>query len=130
MNKPLQILGTWRLITYETWNAEGEVTEPLGTSPVGFAVFDDTGHAFIQLARRTGQDKSAEAIDAAAHSFVAYFGTLTINEEHTELTVAVDASNLPRYVGSRQVRPFKVTDDTLVLGVPGQYRATLHRVSA
>jgi len=117
------LLGTWRLATYEVWNAAGGIDQPMGPSPAGYAVFDATGHAFIQLARGAGEDTSA-----VAASFVGYFGRYTMNEAGTEFTVTVEAANAPHYVGSLQVRPFKIDGDTLVLGIPGQYRATLHRV--
>ena len=118
------LLGTWRLLSYETWDAEGAVTQPCGMTPAGFAIFDTTGHAFIQLARSSAEGST---VDEVAGSFTAYFGSLAINEAGTELVITVEASNAPSYVGSRQVRPFKIDGDRLVLGIPGQYRATLRR---
>jgi hypothetical protein len=126
MGKDAQLIGTWRLVTYETWNAEGTIVEPLGASPAGYAVFDAAGHAFIQLALRADTEAGP---DRVAQSFVAYFGTYVIDAAAAELTIAVEASNQPGYVGSRQLRPYRIADDTLVLGIPGQYRATLRRAS-
>ena len=121
------LLGTWRLVSYETWNAAGDVSQPLGAPPAGYAVFDATGHAFIQLAQ--GSAHGARA-DDVAKSFMAYFGTFTVDDENTEITIFVEASNAPSYVGSLQVRPFQIRGDMLVLGILGQYRATLHRAAA
>jgi hypothetical protein len=121
------LIGTWRLARFETWNVDGGIEQPLGPSPAGYAVFDATGHAFIQLARAAAAGVSAEAI---AGSFVAYFGSFTLNDDKTEFTVLVEASNLADYVASHQVRPFQISGNTLVLGIPGLYRATLHRVAA
>ena len=118
--------GTWRLLSYETWTAEGVATEPLGPAPAGFAVFDAAGHAFIQLARAADDGLDAGAL---AQSFIAYFGTFTVDEAGSEFTVLVEASNMPAYVGSRQVRAFRIDGDTLVLGVEGQYRARLRRAA-
>jgi hypothetical protein len=44
------------------------------------------------------------------------------------LTVHVEGSNMPSYTGTDQVRPFRLAGDTLFLGIPGQYPATLLRV--
>lgn len=127
MHSDNPLIGTWRLVSYETWNAAGDVSQPLGAPPAGYAVFDKTGHAFIQLA--LGGSKGAPA-DEVAKSFMAYFGTFAVNDENTEVTIFVEASNAPSYVGSLQVRPFQISGDMLVLGVLGQYRATLHRAAA
>jgi len=109
------ILGTWRLVRYEVWES-GKVTAPMSDRPSGYAVFDATGHAFIQL------------MHPETHAFGAYYGTVTIDEPTHVLTIAVEGSSIPNYVGTRQVRPFRITADTLRLGVPGEYQATLVRV--
>ena len=125
------IAGTWRLSTYEVWTPEGQVSTPLGASPVGYAVFDDTGHAFIQLARSPDpetQELDTEKIRASlADSFTAYFGTYSVNAEGTKLTVRVEGSNRTPFVGSIQERMFSIAGATLTMGRPGQYRAVLSR---
>lgn len=125
------IAGTWRLCTYEVWTPEGQISTPLGESPVGYAVFDEAGHAFIQLARAPDQSidrLNAEGVrEALADSFTAYFGKYLIDTEGTKLTIRVEGSNRASYVGSVQERMFALAEHTLIMGQPGQYRAVLSR---
>lgn len=117
MQKPDPLAGTWRVSSYETWNAQGQTVTPFGDAPSGYAVFDTTGHAFIQM--------MGTAPDSA---FAAYYGTYTIDDAGQTVTIHVEGSSMPSYTRTDQVRPFRVEGDTLTLGVPGQYRATLVRV--
>jgi hypothetical protein len=129
MSKTSPLIGTWRLRSYETWSPEGHASEPLGAAPIGYAVFDDTGHAFVQLARSPGTAglDSDAAREVLAGSFLAYFGSYAVKAEGSKLTITVEASNKASYVGSAQERVAEVVGDTLTLGQPGQYRATLTR---
>jgi hypothetical protein len=132
MQAAIDLIGSWELQRYETWNSEGVVVTPLGEAPVGFAVFDAAGHAFIQLARRPPDvdDPFSDAMaQDLANSFGAYFGTFRLDAAQTRITIRVQASNMASYVGTDQVRPFVITGDQLTLGVPGEYRAVLKRAS-
>jgi len=129
------LIGTWRVLRYETWNSQGLKLTPFGDPAAGYAVFDATGHAFIQLMRTPPAEPFAspaaptpEEIRTAYFGFAAYYGTYTIDEAGRMVTIHVEGSNMPSYTGTDQVRPFRVEGETLTLGVPGQYRATLVRV--
>jgi hypothetical protein len=124
MATPNPLLGTWRVESFERWE-NGTLNQPLGAPPAGYAVFDETGHAFIQLGRAATSDRSPKEI---AQSLMAYFGAYSIADD--ELTVTVEASNIPAYIGSTQVRRFARDGDRLTLGVEGQYQAKLRRVTA
>jgi hypothetical protein len=126
------LIGSWELQRYETWSGDGVAATPFGESPVGFAVFDAAGNAFIQLAQRPPDADTPfpETVSRRlADSFGAYFGPCDVDSAKSEITIRVLASNIVSYVGSVQKRPFVVTGDQLVLGVPGEYRATLKRAS-
>jgi hypothetical protein len=110
------LVGTWRFITYELWDARGNVQQPLG-APSGYIVFDRTGHAFVQLME-----------PKRALTFGAYYGAYRVNPILGQLTVAVEGANAPDMLATQQVRPYRITGDTLILGVAGEYRATLLRV--
>ena len=120
------IVGTWRLVRYEIWQ-DGAVSEPLGRHPGGYIVFDATGHAFVQIT--VGPD-TALAAAVRAGTFGAYFGSFTVRRTADSAIVAirVEGANDPGYVGTTQYRPFVMRADSLVLGVPGEYRATFTRV--
>lgn len=116
-SEPDALISTWRVVSYETWNPQGQVSTPFGDAPSGYAVFDATGHAFIQL---MGNSPGA--------AFAAYYGTYTTDHDARVVTIRVEGSNVPSYIGTDQVRPYRVDGENLTLGVPNEYRATLVRV--
>lgn len=119
------LLGTWRAVSYETWDAKGTRQAPFGPSPTGYLVLDATGHAFVAL----GESVAASASRAEAPAFAAYVGTYTVDAAQSLLRIQVEGSNLPGYPGSVQERKYSLQRDTLILGMDGQYRATLARVA-
>lgn len=135
MSTPDPLSGTWRLLRYEAWDSRGRISTPFGDPAAGYAVFDATGHAFIQLTRTPAVPPFAspvaptpDELRAAYFGFAAYHGTYTIDGASQTVTIHVEGSSLPSYTGTQQVRPFRIDGDTLTLGVPNQYLATLVRV--
>jgi len=70
--------------------------------PPAFAVFDTTGRAFVQL----GKAFSVGSKEEVAKSLMAYFGPCTLDGD--TLSVIVESSNMPGYVGSTQTRKFSL----------------------
>jgi hypothetical protein len=115
------LIGSWRVVRFQRWDKDGAESLPLGAQPVGAVIFDATGTVSIQLGR--GNDGgTAEEI---AKSFMAYFGPFSTAGD--ALTITVVASNMPDYIGSTQKRTFKLSGDSLTIGTPGRYQATLER---
>jgi hypothetical protein len=124
MSQQNPLAGTWRVESFERWE-DGSMKQPLGANPAGYAVFDDTGHAFVQLGRPTTAGHTPKEI---AQSLMAYCGPYAVDGD--KLTVTVEASNMGAYIGSTQTRRFSREGDRLTIGVEGQYQAKLRRVSA
>lgn len=110
----LAVVGTWRLLEYVAWDSTGTPRHLFGSPPSGYAVFDAAGSAFIQI-MKIGD----------ASSLAAYYGSFSVNPSGDSLSIRVEGSNIPSYLQTIQRRPFRIRGDTLVLGVTGQYRATL-----
>ena len=55
-----------------------------------------------------------------------YFGPYSVAGD--VLTVVVESSNMPDYIGSTQSRVFEREGDTLTLGTPGAYQAVCKRL--
>ena len=128
-------VGTWRAVRYQTWDAQGRVATPIGDPPSRYVVFADTGRAFVHLMRTPAVKPFAspnaptpEEIRDAYFAYAGYYGTYTVDEAARILTIRAEGSNMPSYTGTDQVRPYRMSGDTLFLGVPGQYQATLVRV--
>jgi hypothetical protein len=116
------LVGTWRFARYQTWDTAGVPTMPFGVVPSGYIVFDGNGVAVVQLSTRVSPTDTAQDV-----SFGAYYGTYTIDPGDT-VRIKVEGANFSGYAGTTQVRPFRIAGDTLYLGVPREYLATLVRV--
>ena len=117
------LIGTWRVTSFTRWNKEGAASQPLGPHPMGYAVFDATGHAFIQLGRGPNDGGFPDEI---AKSVMVYFGPYEVRGD--TLKVTVESSNMADYLGSVQERQFEISGDAMKIGTPGKYQATLMRV--
>lgn len=117
------LVGVWRVATFETWDSAGSVARPYGDRPSGYAVFDPAGLAFIQMMAVDGGEPRPS-------TYISYYGPFDTDAAGTTLTVRVEGSNRAGYLGTEQVRRYSVAGDTLRLGIPGEYQATLGRVTA
>jgi hypothetical protein len=127
------ILGPWKLISMEATSREGEVFYPFGESPSGMILYDSSGY-MSYTAMRSGRPKSAsgdlaggtfEEIKTAFEGFDAYCGTYTLNLEENVITHQVEASKLPNWEGSEQVRFFQLSARSLIIDTPPiQFRDT------
>ena len=115
------LIGTWRVTGFSEWRDSRE-RHPLGENPVGYAIFDAAGRIFIQLSKSPGRGVSPEEM---AGSFIAYFGTFKVNGD--TLIVAIESGNEPGDVATAQTRTITQDGDTLSIGIPGQFMATLQR---
>jgi hypothetical protein len=123
MTSTNNLIGTWRVVSFTRWNKEGVAGQPLGAHPTGYAVFDATGHAFIQLGRSPNDGGFPDEI---AKSLMCYFGPYTISGDLVKVTV--EASNIADYLGSVQERNFEVSGNAMTIGTPGKYQAKLQRI--
>jgi hypothetical protein len=118
-----QLVGTWRLVRYFDTDASGKRTYPFGDKPIGYLVYDSTGHMSAQVMRTppprfaSGDDaKGTDAeVRAAYDGFVAYFGTYRVDEAKSVVTHVVEGSLRPSYVGTDQPRPVELRDDALII---------------
>jgi hypothetical protein len=132
------LIGTWALVRYEDTDAAGKVTKRFGEHPKGYFVYDATGHVNIQFASNPPVpvpnvgDASAREQGGAFRDYAAYFGTYRIDIANGTVTHVVEGSLRADYLGTEQVRPFKVVGDVLTIRMtqPNGSKAirVLHRV--
>lgn len=118
------LIGTWRFVRYIVWDSGGVTSTPFGDPPSGYTIFDANGMAFVQLMRREPPGSGM----FGPPLFGAYYGPYTINASSDTVTVAVEGASIAQYLNTQQVRPFRISNDTLRLGITGDYEATLVRV--
>jgi len=108
-----KILGIWRLVSYEVeFQATGEREPVLGKNPTGYAIFTPEGRAFFIL---TGEGRKAPNTDQdradLLKSIIAYTGMYRL--EGDKFITKVDVSWNPAWVGTEQVRFFRLDGDRL-----------------
>jgi len=119
-----RLVGTWRIIRDIDTDSSGKVTYPFGENPIGYFVYDPTGHLSVQIMRMparppfaSGDDDSGTdaEVRAAYAGYVAYFGTYRVDEANSVVTHVVEGSLRPSYTGTEQPRPFKLKGDVLII---------------
>jgi len=118
-----ELLGAWRLVTWQMIGADGAVSYPLGDDAIGQLTYDDSDQMSAQLVRvdqprfasDDWQQASADEMSAAWPSYFGYFGTFTVDTQAAEVTHHIDAGWFPNLAGTEQVRPYRFEAGQLVL---------------
>ena len=121
-----QLIGTWRLVSFEYHLANGTAVEAYGARPAGLLVYDANGlmaaqimnpdrPRFVSGDRRKG---TYEELHAAVEGYIAYFGTYDVNEAEGYVTHTEAGDIFPNAVGTNQRRDVELEGDRLVLSVP------------
>lgn len=122
---PVSLAGTYRLAACELLWADGRVELPYGADPEGLLVYTSGGYVTGHLMRRdvtkfrTGaRQASAEQAKEAFLGYLGYYGTYSVDEEGGTVTHRVLGSWHPNWVGTDQVRHFRLEGETLVIETP------------
>ena len=109
------LIGTWRLVRYEDTSGDGKVSYRFGEHPLGYFVYDPTGHLSVQIMRNppTVPFASSAATEAevreAYAAYGAYFGTYRVDKAKHVLHHIVEGSLNASYMANPdQVRPYRL----------------------
>jgi len=95
------LIGTWRLVRFESRFKNGKVEYEFGPHPLGYFVYDTTGHLSIQIMRNPplprfasgDADTSTDAEKVQAfQAYVGYFGTYRVDKAKGVLHHLVEGS--------------------------------------
>jgi hypothetical protein len=123
-----QLIGSYKLISYDTYGRDGTVTKAPYT--IGQISYDAAGRMSAQLMRENRQKLSSPATEAeraAAYSgFISYFGHYELDVEKRTVTHHVEGAVSPNMVGNGLVRHFEFSPDgkSLFLSVKDGDRVT------
>ncbi|MCC6778875.1 MAG: lipocalin-like domain-containing protein [Hyphomicrobiales bacterium] len=120
-----ELAGVWRLKAFEFTDAKGGVFLPLGEQPQGALVVSADGYAVISF---SASDRSRFASDdvfagtleeraAAAAGYVSFGGPCEVTD--TAISVEVEQSSFPNWVGGKQVRLYERRGNRLTLRTSG-----------
>jgi len=116
--------GTWKLAGWRRIGDDGSVEYPLGTDAQGQLIYTDNGRMAVHIAAAdrpplaTGDPLGGDTAErAGAYStYLAYFGTYELDGD--SVVHHIDRSLFPNWSGEKQVRPYTIDGDELVLRTP------------
>jgi hypothetical protein len=132
-----QLVGTWTLVSSDQVRPDGSKLKQFGTNPKGINVFDTNGRFFVMVASAdnsqiasNGRSQTNSEEDGLIVESIAYYGTYTVNEEVTVISLHLDASTFPNQVGTDQKRTItSLTADELKYSSPGSISGVqIHQV--
>jgi hypothetical protein len=114
-----RLVGTWRLVLYETVDEAGRRNRPYGDA-VGRLTYDADGNMTGQVMRPNRTPVSlgegyAQQLRGAYIGYIAYFGTYDVASNGESIVHRVDGSLNPAWVGGNQVRSMRFEGDRLIL---------------
>jgi hypothetical protein len=125
MSSP-SLIGTWNLLSWEIRASVGTVTYPLGESPRGVIVYDESGRMAVQLMDpdRLPSESSdpfgaePDEIVTAWMGFISYAGRYEVDSRQLTVTHHLEICSFPNWVGTEQRRFYEFDGDLLVLSTP------------
>ncbi len=122
-----QFVGTWRLISSEfRRTSDGEVTFPLGKDATGLIMYDAFGNMSVHIMKLdrpkfATNDRSSGTLEqtkAAYGGYIAYYGTIEVDEKEHKVIHHAEGSLFPNEVGRPLIRYYEFKDDLLILNTP------------
>ncbi|MDQ1257860.1 MAG: hypothetical protein QG656_2468 [Candidatus Hydrogenedentes bacterium] len=138
-----QMAGTWRLVSFNIQDANGQTTYPFGEDAQGRLIYEANGRMAVQLMDPSRPDfvspdpiAATEAeMRAAFDGYTAYYGTYSVDPEAKTIVHHVETSLIPNWVGTDQQREFEYDGKLLTLkgslllgGVQGTVRLVWERL--
>lgn len=124
-----RLVGSWRLVSYETDEAGGRRGRPYGDA-VGRLTYDDRGNMTGQVMRPNRArveigDGSAQQVRAAYIGYIAYFGTYEVADDGRSVVHHVDGALNPDWVGGTQRRALRFDGERLILSADVKKHAAI-----
>ena len=117
-----QLIGVWKIVSLADSLSNGGMYYQYGENPSGGLLYTADGFMSLHIAREPFprfaegyQQATPEEMRKALEAYVHMYGRYSLNEEECIVTHHVLGCNWPDMVGTKLVRPFELTDDTLTL---------------
>ena len=121
-----QLVGAWRLVSFESRDESGKVRYPLGKNAIGQISYGAEGRMSVLLVQadrppfasgdmRRGTDAE---VRSAFEGFIGYFGTYSVDAAAGTVTHHVQGASFPNWMGGDQVRFCELEDGRLILSTP------------
>lgn len=134
------VVGTWRLLSIETRNGNGDLIEDAnlergrGAKPAGIITYTSTGAMAVQInptdrKKFEGSEPSGDEAKALIKGFTAYYGTYSIRETDGAVIHHIESHLNPNLIGTEYTRFFELAGDRLILRLPTVTRGTETRIT-
>lgn len=118
-----QLIGVWKLISYEFRLADGILIRPMGQGVQGILIYDATGYMALQVidperpkfAAEDWMSGTTDEIKSAWEGVMAYYGTFEVLEERGMIVHHVQGSSFPNWSGIDREQLFEFAGDQLKL---------------
>lgn len=121
--KAEDLVGTWRLRSWQNVASDGSAVDPFGEKPVGYLFYNHDGYMSVEImaAHRapyhdadplggTPQERS-EAI----RTYLSYSGPFEVLADQDAVIHHIEVCSYPNWIGNAQVRFVKLDGDVLTL---------------
>jgi hypothetical protein len=111
------LVGTWRLVAFESRDSAGALVRPLGPRPQGRLSYDERGRMSAHLMnpdrpRLAGGDRALGTdadVRAAFIGYLAYYGRYSADPARGIVTHHVEGASFPNWVGVDQLRYYRLS---------------------
>ncbi len=116
-----ELVGLWRLVSFEAAGPGGVIVHPFGTDAVGYITYEANGFVSMHLSAKDRPLSSAANMlqaspkekESMAKSCLSYCGSYEIMDDKVHHHVEV--CTFPNYVGKILTRDYRVKDNVLQL---------------
>lgn len=121
-----KLIGTWKFISLTGKSTQGNVMYPYSENLFGMLMYDSKGFMSVLLmnsdrpnfASGDMMKGTTEELKAAFEGFDAYCGTYKIENGNSSVIHHLHGAKFPNWVGTDQIRFFKISNDTLQITAP------------
>lgn len=122
------LIGTWRLVSWESHTADGKVGYPLGRDAMGYIIYTAEARMMVTMMAAdrpqmpSGDSLAGTPVEKAAayDTYNSYSGTYEFQGD--KVIHHVDLSLIPNRVGTDQVRAVALDGDRVTLTTPPMLR--------
>ena len=118
------LIGTWRLVSYEARSPDGSVMYPLGPEACGYIMYNPDGYMAVSMMSANREDYASSDLKggtdeeklAAAGTYISYCGRFEVKGDR--VFHQIEVAFFPNRVGTAQERIFELTGDSLDISTP------------